>query len=147
MKIEYRFLQILIVPLGIAAILIGAMIISLGELPTLHFFESSYAFMLRQAVILEPETVSTTIDNEFRFYAVLWFCYGLWGLRIARKIESEISLIPAFFGIFFLGGIARALSVFSVGEPHPLFILLMFIEFLIPILAGVFYFRLRRGLT
>ena len=147
MKIEYRLLQAFVAPLGLAAIFIGSMIVATGVLSTLHFFESTYAVLFSKATVLEPITVTPTIDNEFRFYAVLWISYGVLALWVSRRIEAQIRVVPYILGVFFIGGIARLVSIYSVGLPHPLFIFLMYIEIAVPVIGGIVYLKVtRRGL-
>ncbi len=107
MRVEYCLLQGLIAPLGLAAVFIGSMIVVTGVLNTLHFFESTYAIIFSLPAVLEPQSVTPTIDNEFRFYAILWISYGVLSLWVSRHIESEFRLVPYLLGIFFAGGIAR----------------------------------------
>jgi len=145
MNLNYRFLQALLGPLGIGAIIIGSMIVFMGVLPTLHFFESTLAQVLNQAEILEPQTISPTIDNEFRFYAVYWLSYGLLTLWVAMHIETQYKLAPYILIVFFMGGLARIISVVSIGQPHQLVTVLMYIELLAPVLGFIIYYRLPRG--
>jgi hypothetical protein len=39
-----------------------------------------------------------------------------------------MTLLRLMLGIFLLGGIGRVISYFAVGAPHPLFVVLMWIE-------------------
>jgi hypothetical protein len=142
MRVEHRLLQGLLAPLGLAALTIGGMIFTFGVVQTLHFFENAYGVSLSQPVVLEPQTVSVTIDNEFRFYAVFWFSYGVLCLWAAKGIVERLRLVPLLFGIFFLGGIGRAISCFVLGWPHPLFVVLMAIELIGPILGAAVYLRI-----
>ena len=138
----HRILQALMYTLGFAAIFIGSMIIFLGVLDTLYFFEAAYSLITSTPETLEPKSVSATIDNEFRFYAVLWFSYGLYAVNVAYNIIYKVKSVPILLAVFFMGGIARGLSVLAMGNPHPLFILLMALELIIPLFGSIVYFKL-----
>jgi len=128
--------------IGLAAIFIGGMIIMLGLLETLYFFESLYSLITITTEFLDPVSVSATIDNEFRFYAVLWFSYGLYAVNVAHRIIHKVKSVPILLAVLFVGGIARALSVLAMGNPHPIFTLLMALELIIPLFGGIVYFKL-----
>lgn len=135
MSWELRLLQVLLVPLGIVAVIIGSMIFFLGTQWTIHFFESGYALVTGSTTQLDPREVSASIDNEFRFYAVFWFAFGVLTTRAGWFISSQLDLVPILLGLFFLGGLGRVFSIFSVGIPHDLMILLMTLELLIPMIG------------
>jgi Domain of unknown function (DUF4345) len=73
------------------------------------------------------------MDSELRFYAVLWGAYGIVTIRTARGLPQGLNRVPWLALVFLLGGIGRALSLFSVGTPHPFFTTLMVIEIALPI--------------
>lgn len=75
---------------------------------------------------------SADIDNEMRFYAVFWFAYGVAAISVARRLPTSIKTARLLLALFFAGGAGRALSIASVGAPHPVFIALMWIELLAP---------------
>jgi hypothetical protein len=72
-------------------------------------------------------------DSELRFYSIFFAAFGVFVVRAARDIDRYYKQIPVLMGIFFLGGVARALGYVTVGQPHALFILLMAIELAMPI--------------
>lgn len=66
--------------------------------------------------------VAATVDSNFRFAYVFWLAAGLilwWTLRRPRERARETRLVLA---LAFGGGIARLVSIFAVGWPHPMFI-------------------------
>jgi hypothetical protein len=65
---------------------------------------------------------------------------------VSRHIEKQIRVVPYLLGTFFIGGIARLVSIYSVGLPHPIFVFLMYIEFSAPIIWAILYLSIiRRG--
>lgn len=75
-------------------------------------------------------SATVTADNELRFFATFWIAFGLAAIRVAPRVETETGLVRALALTMFFGGIARAISWLSVGEPHSLFVSLMFVELL-----------------
>ena len=73
------------------------------------------------------------MDSEDRFYATLFLGYGFALLYCIKAIETHSELIYALAAVFFLGGIARLISIIQVGLPIPFFVLMMGFEFLLPI--------------
>lgn len=76
--------------------------------------------------------VNATMDSEDRFYAVFFLAYGaavLWCLRDWRSKRREIRLLMA---VFFIGGLARLVSIAVVGLPHPFFVAMAIIELVLP---------------
>lgn len=127
--------------LGYAALMIGGLIFVVGPAMTGELFAAT----LRLVV---PETPPLTglggpdVDSELRFYAVLWIAYGGTALWVSRAITERMRLLRLMVVIFWLGGVGRLVSYFAVGAPHPLFILLMWIEVALPVvLLGLSYRR------
>jgi Domain of unknown function (DUF4345) len=78
-------------------------------------------------------------DSELRFYAVFWLAYGICLIAVARDVNAKSKLVSWLLALFFMGGIGRAVSILQVGFPHPLFLVLMAIELMLPpILYAVF---------
>jgi len=127
--------------LGIAAIGIGTMVFLMG-VQFIWLTEASFIFASGQSIPVDPATISPTIDNEFRFYSIFWLSYGVLVLRVARNILAQIRRVPILVGLFFIGGIGRALSLIFVGAPHPAFIVLMIVELVTPVLVAILYTRI-----
>lgn len=125
--------------LGLAALLIGGMIFVIGPDATGHIFAAA----LRIAPPGTPPMdgfVGANVDSEMRFYAVLWMAYGGVALRVVRALPSRVNLLRLTLGVFWLGGLGRVLSYFAVGAPHPLFLVLTWVEIaLLPLLTALFY--------
>jgi len=78
-----------------------------------------------------------TIDSEDRFYASLFFGFGLAVIWCAREIRERHRELLALMAVFALGGLARILSMLMVGLPHPLFIGLTAVELLLPLAVWI----------
>jgi hypothetical protein len=118
--------------LGFAALIIGGLIFLIGPALTGEMFTT----MLRVFMPDAPPSVGLSgadVDSEMRFYAVLWMAYGGVALWVSRAIQERMRLLRWMLVIFWLGGIGRVISYFAVGAPHPLFIVLMWIEVVLPI--------------
>ncbi|MEQ3694021.1 MAG: DUF4345 domain-containing protein [Thalassolituus sp.] len=60
---------------------------------------------------------SAVHDNEMRFFAVYWVGFGIFSFWVSRDLESRMGFIPALAAFFFLGGVARLVSIMLVGFP------------------------------
>jgi hypothetical protein len=76
-----------------------------------------------------------SVDSELRFYGAWYAGAGVVVLRSVRHIESEGRLVRAVCATLVLAALGRVLSIVSVGRPHTLFVVLMVIEFAIPIVV------------
>jgi len=117
--------------LGLAALVIGGMIFAIGPDATGQVF----AAVLRVVLPGTPQLaglVGADVDSEMRFYAVLWMAYGGLALWVVRDLPKRMNLLRLMLGIFWLGGLGRVISYFAVGAPHPLFLVLMWIEITLP---------------
>lgn len=119
--------------LGAAAIGIGLSMLLLGSDATGQFFAALINFFLSDPQELEGMS-SPNVDSELRFYSVFWVAYGVIVFRAANSLEENLKLVPIFSGLFFAGGAGRLLSLMTLGHPHPLFILLMIVELVLPLL-------------
>lgn len=129
--------------LGAAAIGIGLSMLLLGSDVTGQFFAALINFFLSDPQELEGMS-SPNVDSELRFYSVFWLAYGIIVLRAANSLEENLRLVPVFAGLFFAGGAGRLLSLTTLGHPHPLFILLMIIELVLPLLLVVLWAGINR---
>ena len=126
-------LRVLLALLGAAAVGIGSSIFLLGAEQTAWMAERAYSALTGwQGPLSEPWP--PTADSELRFYAAIWGAYGVVLLQAAANLRAGGRQVPWLAGIFFLGGVGRALSWLSVGAPHPFFQLLMAIELALPLI-------------
>jgi len=83
--------------------------------------------------VLNHGDVSADVDSELRFYAAWYVVAGALLLRAVRRIESEALIVRAVGAAFFIAGSARLLSLVTVGTPHAFALVLMVLEFVIPV--------------
>ncbi len=83
--------------------------------------------------VLNHGDVSAGVDSELRFYAAWYVVAGALLLRAVRRIESEALIVRAVGAAFFIAGSARLLSLVTVGTPHAFALVLMVLEFVIPV--------------
>ena len=77
--------------------------------------------------------VNATMDSEDRFYAAIFLGFGIALLWCARAIERRVAFIRFLVSIFFLGGLARIISVLRVGPPNLFFQAMTALELLLPV--------------
>jgi len=110
-----KSLQVFLGLFGITAIVIASLHIVLGPL-----------------AIPGSIPVNATMDSEDRFYATLFAAYGVALLWCIKDIERK-SMVVYFLALtFFIGGLARLVSIAAVGLPNTFFIAMTVIELLIP---------------
>jgi hypothetical protein len=124
-------LRILLLILGLAAIVIGLSIVLLGPFATAWASEHLFNALAGWRAPLDGRW-PPTMDSEIRFYAAFWAAYGIVTIAVARDLARFGHWVPGLALVFFAGGIARAISLTAVGAPHPLFIVLMAIELVLP---------------
>jgi hypothetical protein len=81
--------------------------------------------------------VNATMDSEDRFYATLFLGFGVAMVWSSRDLRARAHTFEALMAIFFLGGIARIISMIVVGPPIPFFQLMTLLELLIPPLSWI----------
>lgn len=126
-------LRVIFSLLGLSAIAIGAMNFALGPTATAATFATILSTIAHTPRDVEGLS-GPNIDSEMRFYSVLWIAYGSLALWVSQSLKVRIVWLRLMLVVFLFGGIGRALSFFSVGPPHPLFSILMWIELLLPTL-------------
>ena len=83
--------------------------------------------------LLGAEEGSAVVDSEMRFYAVWYVVAGLVLWRASAKVEEEAWTIRLVAFGFFAAGCARSLSWLIEGAPHPSQVVLLVIEFVLPL--------------
>jgi hypothetical protein len=76
--------------------------------------------------------VNATMDSEDRFYGTLFGAYGAALLWCIKDIEHKGLYVRLLALVFFIGGLARIVSVIAVGLPNTFFITMTIIELILP---------------
>ncbi len=83
--------------------------------------------------------VSASVDNELRFFAVMWLAFGGFCFWVARRLDTQYFFVPYISGVFFVGGLGRLLSILSMGHPGIILLAAMILELLLPAVMYVLY--------
>lgn len=137
----FSILRISFALLGCAALAIGGMIFTVGPDATGRAFTTALQLVASDTPQLTGLR-GPDIDSEMRFYAVLWMAYGGLALWVARSLAQQMNLLRLMLAIFMLGGLGRAVSYIAAGAPHPLFVVLMWTELILPPILLALSFRL-----
>lgn len=119
-----RTLRWLCWTMGIACVLIGLGHIAVGP-----------------EAVPDTGTPTATDDSQNRFFGAIFAGYGLAWIWAARRSPIPGDAVRWLAGIFFVGGLARLVSVAAHGWPHGFVIGLTVVELALPAL----YFWLVRG--
>jgi Domain of unknown function (DUF4345) len=104
----------------------------LGLFGMTAIFIASLHIVLGPSAIPGSIPVNATMDSEDRFYATLFAAYGVAVLWCIKDIEHK-SMVVYFLALtFFVGGVARLVSMVAVGLPNTFFIAMTVLELLIP---------------
>jgi hypothetical protein len=60
---------------------------------------------------------NAVLDSNLRFFSGFWLGGGLAMLWVVPRIEKEVGLFRALWGMIFLGGVGRVVSLFAAGVP------------------------------
>jgi hypothetical protein len=123
-----KFLQIYLGAFGIIAIFIASLHIILGP-----------------SAIPGSIPVNATMDSEDRFYATLFAAYGVALLWCIKDVERKSTVVYFLMLTFFIGGLARLVSIAAVGLPNTFFITMTVLELLIPFLVGFLQWRISKA--
>jgi hypothetical protein len=123
-----KFLQIYLGAFGITAIFIALLHIILGP-----------------SAIPGAIPVNATMDSEDRFYATLFAAYGVALLWCIKDIEQKSMVVYFLATTFFVGGLARLVSIAAVGLPNTFFITMTVLELLIPFLICFLQWRISKA--
>jgi len=122
-----KVLQVLLAMFGVVAIFIAALHIVFGP-----------------ASIPGAIPVNATMDSEERFYATLFLAFGVALLWCVKDIERKARVVYFLMLTFFVGGLARIVSLLIVGPPNAFFISMTAVELLLPLILGWMQFRIAR---
>jgi hypothetical protein len=100
--------------LQLASALLGAIPIMTGIIGMFGISDPLYA-----SAGLPPSTV---LDSNLRFFSGVWLGLGVAMYWIIPTIEKQTLLFRALWGMIFIGGIGRLISMLMVGLPPAPFI-------------------------
>ena len=119
-----RILQTLLALFGVTAIFISLLHIVLGP-----------------AAIPGSVPVNATMDSEDRFYATLFLAFGVVLLWCIKDVEHKARIVYFLMLTFFVGGLARIVSMLAVGLPNNFFIAMTVLELALPVVYSFLMFR------
>jgi Domain of unknown function (DUF4345) len=120
-----RALQILLVLFGATDIFISLLHVVLGP-----------------ASIPGSVPVNATMDSEDRFYATLFMAYGAALLWCVKDVERKSKVVYFLMLTFFVGGLARIVSMLAVGLPNQFFIAMTVLELCLPCIIAYMQYRI-----
>ncbi|MET1004075.1 MAG: DUF4345 domain-containing protein [Propionibacteriaceae bacterium] len=85
--------------------------------------------------------ISRAADSEYRFLSGTWLCWGVAALWSARRPGRRALVTRLFLVAAILGGVARLVSLLSVGWPGPLLTAALGIELLVVPLVLLWHLR------
>ena len=85
--------------------------------------------------------VNATMDSEDRFYATLFLGFGAALTWCGQDLRNRGAVLKVLLFVFFLGGVARAISALQVGLPNTFFQLMWVLELTLPPLLWIWYER------
>ena len=124
-----RGLQILLAVIGVVMVAAGGQTIILGA-----------------AQVLEGGDFSPGVDSEMRFYAAWYPIVGVALLASIQRVESAGLIVRVVGAGFFLAACGRVLSIIQTDTPPTLYVILMVVEFLIPVVIIPWQAAVARGL-
>ena len=107
-------------------------------------------FIASLHIVLGPQAipgsipVNATMDSEDRFFATLFAAYGVALLWCIKDIERKSTVVYFLALTFFIGGLARLVSMAAVGPPDTFFIAMTVLELLIPFFMAFMQSRIAK---
>ena len=73
-----------------------------------------------------------SLDSQERFFGPIFAAYGLTWVRAGRRQPPDLATIDILSWAMLGGGLARLLSMADRGRPHPFYVGLTAVEFIVP---------------
>jgi hypothetical protein len=96
------------------------------------------------AIVPDSWSVSASMDSEYRFFASMFLAFGVALLFCIKRVETRSTLVNFLALAFFAGGLARLVSMYAVGLPHPFLIMMTFLELFLPLVMFYLQYRVSR---
>jgi hypothetical protein len=87
------------------------------------------------------------LDSNLRFFSGIWLGLGLTLFLILPRIERHGTLFRSLWGMIFLGGIGRLISLFDAGAPPAPFLGVIALELLGAPLFVLWYRRIEERVS
>lgn len=121
-------------------------------LKTILYFGGMAAVAIALAhVIMGPASipgsipVNATMDSEDRFYAVMLLGVGIALIWSARGLDARWGVTAFLTSLFFVGGLARLVSLALVGRPNRFFQAMTLLELALPPAIFWLKYQVRTG--
>jgi hypothetical protein len=82
---------------------------------------------------------TASLESELRFYSVWWIGAGLFLAWLAPQVDERTLELRVFCALLFLAGVSRVLAILDAGWPRPSQIVLMALEFGLPVILVVWH--------
>jgi hypothetical protein len=89
---------------------------------------------------------SPSLESELRFYSVWWIGAGLFLAWLAPRVEERTTELRVFCALLFLAALSRVFAAIATDWPSRGQIVLMGIEFVLPVVFVVWQARVARPL-
>ena len=120
---------------GVVCIAVGALHIALGL----------QADQMLGAGLSGEALANASLDSQNRFYGAQFVLVGAVAWMCGGDLERHAKLFRVLMAVFFLGGLARLVSLLLLGWPAPMVQLLAVSELVIPPLLLLWHARLTRA--
>ena len=109
-----------------------------------HIVLGPYAEVLLGSNISETSLFDPTLDSQNRFYGTAFSLFGVLLILCSRQVLQYKAILYSVFWVFFAGGLARLVSIDTVGWPPFLVNILTAIELVLPLILIVWLKALDR---
>ena len=98
----------------------------------LHIIFGLQADQMLGAGLTEITLTNASLDSQNRFYGAQFMLMGGVVWLSAKDLARHASLLRLAMAVFFIGGVARVISIFVIGWPSAMIQALLLIELVLP---------------
>ena len=98
----------------------------------LHVVLGPHADVLLGSAISSTSLGDPTLDSQNRFYGAAFLLYGVLFVYCSSDIARYRDVLCLAIGVLFLAGLARVVSIVSLGWPAPAVVGLLAVELVLP---------------